>query len=181
MSDGLRASFPIKSADSNNDFAFEYSLEIIASSPCSISKESVWFWRIFDFLFGSLIAVTIPSRRRVLYICNNDWNNILKREERASKEVTDNEDILKQRAYNTETKFWICVNRAESYFGLGEFDNYYQAVAAAREIPHEPWMMASFEDQVVRLRSLLETNGHLLNPAWKEVRKMPEAVPANVV
>ena len=154
-----------------NGINLAYTLNCRAHSSLCKTREE----QIADMVYAN------HTRRRVLYICNNDWNNILKREERASKEVTDNEDILKQRAYNTETKFWICVNRAESYFGLGEFDNYYQAVAAAREIPHEPWMMASFEDQVVRLRSLLETNGHLLNPAWKEVRKMPEAVPANVV
>jgi hypothetical protein len=50
---------------------------------------------------------------------------------------------------------------------LGEFDKYQSAILDAKAIPHEQWMMDSFEDQVIRLRALLEKNGDLLNPAWK--------------
>ena len=127
------------------------------SSFCSTKEE-----QIADLIYAN------HTRRRVLYICDNDWNEIIKREERVSKDIIDNEEIIKQRLFNTERKFWICVNRAESYFGLGEFDKYKSSIADARSIEHEPWMMASFEDQVVRLRELFQKNGYLLNPAWKE-------------
>ena len=127
------------------------------SSLCSTKEE-----QIADMIYAN------HTRRRVLYICDNDWNEIIKREDRESKGMEDNEEMIKQRSLNTEKKFWICVNRAESYFGLGEFDKYEQAIEEAKAIAHEPWMMDSFEDQVVRLRRLLQTNGYLLNPPWKE-------------
>jgi len=104
----------------------------------------------------------------VLYICDRNWNEILKREERESKGLEENAEIIKQRSFNNENKFWICVNRAEAYFGLGDFENYKKAIAEANAIPHDPWMMAGFEDQVTKLEVLLQSNGHLLNPAWKE-------------
>ena len=108
------------------------------------------------------------TRRRVLYICDNDWNNVLKREERESKEGAANAELLKQRSFDNEQKFWICVNRAESYFGLGEFEKYKKSIEEAKALEHEKWMMESFEDQVARLRKLFQSLGHLLNPAWKE-------------
>jgi tetratricopeptide (TPR) repeat protein len=142
-----------------NGINLAYTLNCSANSSLCTTKEE----QIADMIYAN------HTRRRVLYICDTDWNDITKREERESKDMEENEDIIKQRSYNTERKFWICVNRAESYFGLGEFENYKNAIAEANTIAHEPWMMASFEDQVVRLRQLLQTNGHLLNPVWKEM------------
>jgi len=76
--------------------------------------------------------------------------------------------MLKQQSYYNEQKFWIFVNKAEAHFALGEFDEYKKALDAAKLIEHKPWMMESFEEQVSKLRILLERNGHLLNPPWKE-------------
>jgi tetratricopeptide (TPR) repeat protein len=133
-----------------------YTLNCRASSSLSPTKEE----QIADMVYAN------RTRRRVLVICDNDWTNVTQREERVSKDVAENEEITRQRFINTEIKFWICVNRAEAYFGLGEFDKYRQAVEEAKAIPHQQWMMESFEDQMGRLRSLLEKNGHLLNPPW---------------
>ena len=140
-----------------NGINLAFTLNSRANSSLCVTKED----QIADMVYAS------HTRRRVLYICDNNWNDIVKREERESKTM-ENDEITRQRNFNNETKFWICVNRAESYFGLGEFDKYKSAVAEAKAIPHEPWMMASFEDQVVKLRTLLQTNAHLLNPPWKE-------------
>jgi hypothetical protein len=51
---------------------------------------------------------------------------------------------------------------------LGEFEKYKNAIASAKLIDHKPWMMESFEEQAAKLRILLERNGKLLNPPWKE-------------
>jgi len=141
-----------------NGINLAYMLNCRANSSLCATKEE----QIADLIYAN------HTRRRVLFICDNDWSEISTREERESKGVIDNEDIVKQRSYNNERKFWICVNRAESYFGLGEFEKYKNSIAESKAILHEPWMMNSFEDQVVRLRQLLEKNGYLLNPAWKE-------------
>lgn len=141
-----------------NGINLAYMLNCRAHSSLCTTKEE----QIADMIYAN------HTRRRVLYICDNDWNEIIKREERETRNIVENEDIKKQRLFNMERKFWICVNRAESYFGLGEFDKYKNAIAEAKAIPHEQWMMESFEDQVARLRKLLQTNGYLLNPAWKE-------------
>jgi hypothetical protein len=144
-----------------NGINLAYMLNCRANSELCATKEE----QIADLIYAN------HTRRRVLYICDNDWREINRREEREVKDLVENEEMLKQRSFNSERKFWICVNRAESYFGLGEFVKYEKAIDEARQMPHESWMMESFEDQVVRLRRLLQMNGYLLNPAWKEPAK----------
>ena len=141
-----------------NGINLAYTLNCRANSSLCTTKEE----QIADMVYAN------HTRRRVLYICDRNWNEILKREERETKDVEENAEIIKQRSFNNETKFWICVNRAEAYFGLGDFENYKKAIDEANTIEHDAWMMASFEDQVKKLRPLLQSNGHLLNPAWKE-------------
>lgn len=127
------------------------------SSLCTTKEE-----QIADMVYAS------HTRRRVLQVCENDLNELLKREHRKPTDSGENKEILKQQTYNNEQKFWIYVNQAEAHFALGEFDEYKKAVNTAMGIEHKPWMIESFEEQVAKLRVLLERNGHLLNPAWKE-------------
>ncbi|HKH61928.1 MAG TPA: tetratricopeptide repeat-containing protein [Flavitalea sp.] len=141
-----------------NGINLAYTLNCRANSSLCTTKEE----QIADMVYAN------HTRRRVLDICDRNWNEILQREERETKDGEENALIIKQRSFNNETKFWICVNRAESYFGLGDFESYKKATAEANAIKHDSWMMASFEDQVKKLRALLQSNGHLLNPAWKE-------------
>ena len=141
-----------------NGINLAYTLNCRADSTLCTTKEE----QIADMIYAS------HTRKRVLYICDRDWNEVIQREDRRSLEAQDNEEMLRQKASDVETKFWICVNRAESHFGLGEFDKYKIAVEEAKAIPHETWMMTSFAEQVVKLRNLLRKHGHLMNPAWKE-------------
>jgi len=127
------------------------------SSLCTIREE-----QIADMVYAS------HTRRRVLQVCEKDLDDLVKREQRNTKDEGDNKEMLKQQSYYNEQKFWIFVNKAEAHFALGEFDEYKKALDAAKLIEHKPWMMESFEEQVAKLRILLERNGHLLNPAWKE-------------
>ncbi len=129
------------------------------SSLCTTREE-----QIADMVYAS------HTRRRVLQVCENDFNEIIRREQRKTRDDGVNKEMLRQQSYNNEQKFWIFVNKAEAHFALGEFDEYKKAVDDARLIEHKPWMIESFEEQVAKLRILLERNGHLLNPQWKEVK-----------
>jgi len=127
------------------------------SSLCTTKEE-----QIADMVYAS------HTRRRVLEICEIELNEIKKREERQTRDTEENEAMQKQRLYNDVQKFWVFVNKAEAHFALGDFEEYKNAVASAKLIEHKPWMMESFEEQVAKLSILLERNGHLLNPPWKE-------------
>ena len=128
------------------------------SSLCTTKEE-----QIADMVYAG------HTRRNVIEICEKELNEIRRREERQANDIEDNEGMQKQRADNNTQKFWVFVNKAEAHFALGEFEDYKRAVDFARLIEHKPWMMDSFEEQRAKLRILLERNGHLLNPAWKEI------------
>lgn len=128
-----------------------------ANSSLCITKEE----QIADMVYAN------HTRKRVLQICEKELKEIQNREER-QRDSALNEDRQKQRSYDNEQKFWVFVNKAEAHYALGEFEEYKTAVAAAKLIEHKPWMIESFDEQIAKLRVLLERNGHLLNPAWKE-------------
>lgn len=129
-----------------------------ANSSLAITREE----QIADMVYAN------HTRRRVIYICDRELKEIKNREERWTVGTGNNEMKNKDRAYHNEQKFWATVNKAEAHFGLGEFDEYERLVKEAKTIDHKPWMMESFEEQVAKLRVLLEKNGYLLNPPWKE-------------
>jgi len=118
--------------------------------------------KIADMVFANRV------RSRVLIICEKDWTDITQREtaETARLAGMSAEDIQKQKDYNNEQKFWILVNKAEAHFGLGEFEEYKNAVTQAQNIEHSDWMFQSFQDQVNKLHVLLDKYGNLLDPAW---------------
>ncbi len=118
--------------------------------------------KIADMVFANRV------RQRVLVICDRDWAEILKREadEAARTSTAGADDIQKQKDYYNEQKFWILVNKAEAYFGLGDFDEYKKAVAAAEQVEHKDWMMQSFKEQVNKLQVLLTKHGNLLETPW---------------
>ena len=128
------------------------------SSLCTTKEE-----QIADMVYAN------HTRKRVIYICNKELNDIRNRETRLIKNTGELEMIDKQRSVHNEQKFWVWVNKAEAHFGLGEFDEYKKAFEEAKKIEHKPWMIESFEEQVAKLRILLEKNGYLLNPPWKEI------------
>ncbi len=81
--------------------------------------------KVADMVFANHV------RERVLQLCDQDWSDITKRQANgaASTTVLNPEDIQKQEDYNNEQKFWILANKAEAHFGLGEFDDYREALA----------------------------------------------------
>lgn len=94
------------------------------------------------------------TRQEVLELCERDTKKIKDMEDRAglanSTISKEQEDIIK------EQKFWIAVNRAEAYFGLGEMQEYEKASTAAKLVQHEDWMMESFTRQLQKLSAIMD-------------------------
>jgi hypothetical protein len=108
-------------------------------------------------------------RRQVLQMCDRDWTEMM-----ALKDKMELKNTLasfdKPADYNmteeVEQMYWILVNKAEAHYGLGEMNEYRQAVEKSREVNPADWMIKSFNDQHVQLRDLLVKYGALLTPAW---------------
>lgn len=126
------------------------------SSLCATREE-----QIADMIYANY------TRKRVLDLCDRDLEDIIKREGKVSA-LTSETEREAQAAFNTDQKFWIQINRAEAYFGLGEFDAFKAARAAAQSLEHSEWMMQAFDLQIGKLRKLLEAKSDLLNPPWIE-------------
>lgn len=110
------------------------------------------------------------TRRRVLELCENDWNKIVRTDRspgeatnEASKELSEN-----QKASENETRFWILANEAEAHFGLGDIKEYQTARLGAMNYEYEPWMIESLDQQVIKLGLIMKKYGSLLNPPWVE-------------
>lgn len=119
------------------------------------------------------IADTVVAsrlRRRIVQKCEHDWNRLHRVNSAKEKKMLAGNDALAmgQKAQHDKELFWIAVNKAEAHFGLGEMKEYREAVAAAESVPHQPWMMNAFAEQLQTLRTLLQKHGTLLNPVWKE-------------
>ena len=114
--------------------------------------------KIADAVFANRI------RRMVLAHCQKDWDRIM------NKEMPNGVDNMpdEQRLADETQKFWILVNRAEAYFGLGEIEAHREAHEQSTRISHEPYMMETYTNQLNTLRTLLQKQADLLTPAWKE-------------
>lgn len=104
-------------------------------------------------------------RRETLRKCDRDWQRL---SERKYDEMAMDNIAIDQRALDYNEQFWILVNKADAYFGLGEMDAYKEALAKAREYKVDAWMMESFTTQINKLRPILQLYGHLLPGGWKE-------------
>ena len=129
------------------------------SSLCNTREE-----KIADMIYANY------TRKRVLYLCDKDWETIARRESKEVPAQADSEEQKAQKAYNNDLKFWIQINRAEAHFGLGEFAAFRDARTAAQNIAHSDWMMQTFDAQINKLRQLLQTTSDLLTPQWVEAQ-----------
>ncbi len=105
--------------------------------------------------------------KRVLYLCDRDLPTILDKEAkdkvRIENRTKDGQEL--QEYYNGQ-KFWIAVNQAEAFFGLGDFESHQKYLQTALNIPHHFWMWESYSDQLAKLRVKLGTVGGLVEPPW---------------
>jgi len=93
-------------------------------------------------------------RNDVLQLCEKDAKRIDAMEAQAS--VSPEQISEEQKEIINDQKFWILVNKAEAYFGLGKTAEYEKAAADARLIAHDEWMMDSFTKQLDKLKQLME-------------------------
>lgn len=93
-------------------------------------------------------------RREVIAFCAADDAKIAEMESQV-KNSTGAVSEEQVRLIN-EQKFWINVNRAEAHFGLGQNEEFENAIAKAILTPHEDWMMNSFTDQLEQLKKLMD-------------------------
>lgn len=138
------------------NLAFTFNMR--AQSELCATKDE----RVADMVYANYV------RRRVLELCDQDMATLekIKQLSAEGKAIMPPGEWQHQADTESEERFWIWVNRAESYFGLGDFDAYQQARNEAAAIVPTPWMMASFEEQITKLHRLLEATGHLLTPQW---------------
>jgi hypothetical protein len=73
--------------------------------------------------------------------------------------LEDEEFSNNQSASDNEQKFWILVNKAEAYYGLGEKEEYKKARLEAQNIDHAAWMIEAFDRQVEKLEKILDNMG----------------------
>lgn len=141
-----------------NAINLAFTLNCRANSPLCATKEE----QIADMIYANY------TRKRVLYLCDKDWEEIVKRESKEIPSLTDIAEQEAQRAYNNDQKFWIQINRAEAHFGLGAFEAFKKTRETAQAMEHSEWMMETFDLQIDRLRQLLQTTSSLLTPEWVE-------------
>jgi hypothetical protein len=141
-----------------NAINLAFTLNCRANSTLCATREE----QIADMIYANY------TRKRVLDLCDSDWDDIVKREGKESTLTTEAEQEA-QRAFNNDQKFWIQINRAEAHFGLGHFDDFKSSRATAQTLEHSDWMMEAFDMQIEKLRELLKAKSDLLNPAWVEV------------
>jgi hypothetical protein len=104
-------------------------------------------------------------RKRVLDICERDWSELKKCEERDLLKSTPGIDkalIKKQENANNDQRFWILVNKAEACLGLGLLDEYEKSKELAYALKPEKWMIESFSTQVEALQKLLKKQAYLV-------------------
>jgi tetratricopeptide (TPR) repeat protein len=117
------------------------------------------------------VVVANRTRREVLTLCDRELKSTQERRKRTpdtsgSPEVDELREA--QKDHDCKQHFWCLVTKAEAYFGLGDVENYKKTRAQALKLTPPPadWMIDSLDDQIGRLRPLLEKHGHLLDPPW---------------
>lgn len=113
-------------------------------------------------------------RQDVLVLCDSELKTLHECHEHGAREgIIEPKDFRKeQQAKTKEQTFWAMASKAEAYFGLGDIPAFNEAKEKAKSFAHAGWMMDTFEQQIEKLKTLLEKHGHLLNPPWPEIHKV---------
>jgi len=112
------------------------------------------------------MVVANRIRRQVLLLCKQDLDKLQLRKQQAAVQPLDSSTsqlAMNQQEEENEQLFWILANKAEAYFGLGQIDNYNDARTQASNVPHESWMMDVSDEQITRLKGVMDKYGALLN------------------
>ncbi len=117
---------------------------------------------------GKITDMVLASRirRKVLLLCDENWEQIMQRESRQvgmPAPQGDQELSADNLIARDEQKFWILVNRAEAHLGLGNYTEYKRASEAAKKIAHTDGMWQAFDEESSELKELIKEYGHLVN------------------
>ncbi|MDP2039948.1 MAG: hypothetical protein Q8S14_00635 [Algoriphagus sp.] len=117
--------------------------------------------RIADLIFAR------RTWKRVLFLCDRDWEIMVQKEKNDQLLINGGTKEGKelQEFYNRQ-KYWILVNRAESSFGLGDFETHRKSLQESNKVPFHQWQLESFTEQIGNLATELKKVGHLLEPKW---------------
>jgi MAP3K TRAFs-binding domain len=116
--------------------------------------------KIADLVFANRI------RNEVLGLCEAE----LAAMDQQSAQAPESEPDKLQKEHNErqqEQRFWCLATKAEAHLGLGEIKDYQSTRAEIQSMAPAQWMQDTFEKQVTRLRELMESHGHLLDPPWR--------------
>lgn len=102
-------------------------------------------------------------RKEVLRMCARDAETIANRK---YKEDEEDEFTRQQKERDRKEMSWILVNQAEAHFGLGAMEAYRQTLAQIEAHQADQFMLDVFNEQMAKLRPIMQQYGHLLSPAW---------------
>jgi hypothetical protein len=148
-----RSYFLINTRYNAVNLAFLYNARVV--SNLFSSKED----KVADMINANRV------RQETLKKCEKDWKRL---SERQYDDMAMDNIAIDQRALDYNEQFWILVNKADSYFGLGDMAAYKETLAKAQEYKVDTWMMDSFTAQINKLRPILQQYGQLLPGGWKE-------------
>ena len=113
--------------------------------------------KIADMIWANRI------RREVLRMCARDQETIVSRK---YKEDEEDEFTRRQKELDRKEMSWILVNQAEAHFGLGEMQAYQETLAQLDAHQADQFMLDVFQEQMAKLKPIMQEYGHLLHPAW---------------
>ncbi|MEP7251526.1 MAG: tetratricopeptide repeat-containing protein [Ginsengibacter sp.] len=108
-------------------------------------------------------------RQEVLEMCERDMNDLTNRRQNTADSITNsnqNQGAMGQQKVLDEEAYYILINKAEAYFGMGSMGEYKKAEASAKALNPDPWVLNGYEGQRDELEKILLQYGHLLNPPW---------------
>jgi len=127
----------------HNGINLAYLLTLRATTDLDPTRDE----KIADLIWANRI------RRDVLELCKRDYAKMVAMQNQT--QAPANPVGEEQETIVNEQKFWIAVNKAEAHFGLGNLEEYANAVEEANSLVHEDWMMESFTVQLGKLEGLL--------------------------
>lgn len=114
--------------------------------------------KITDMIWANRI------RKDVLKMCERDMKTI---QERKYNETADDIFTKNQKVQDHIEMSWILANKAEAHYGLGEMNLYKETIAKMDIHQTDAFVMSVFDEQMGKLKPLMNQFGHLLNPAWQ--------------
>jgi len=143
-------------SDRYNGINLAYLLNVRTDTPLDESSNE----KIADLVWANRL------RREILLLCEKELADLRVREQRlatlSDKPTPADTLATEQLIGGREQTFWCLVTKAEAHFGLGEMKAYEDARAAANALGLADWMTQSMDEQIGKLKVLMEKHSSLL-------------------